>query len=392
MKPSGSHGKRGKRKVLAMALLVLVCILSLWNKIRYLRLPLQFTWTTRYPPPKILERGELFHLIKTRFMQHQAHLNHLARARLELFKVFCLPSMVEQTNREFFWLISVDPDLPKDILSELVRLVQPYPHFYVTLTTDNLRPASGLHGIGKEIITGEVNVLRTNLGRWKRLAILETQLDADDALHIRYVEDLQRRAKDAFFRKNKGPDWMYWCVHQDLEWHWIHLTGSPGILKPSRSFVGKQKCYTPGMTLGMRRGQIKGVLDVPHSQLIQELTESKTKCGKRTQGLDCVNFVDTLEFPALRSRTPTSASMVGVQVQKKIKSSVNNSSQMLFQKASADFGFQEARVLAVNQHLSDNMALIVKDALEGQCSHGHSCRHGAKDALELLAKLYNLGN
>jgi hypothetical protein len=349
------------------------------------------------------------HLIKTRFMQHQANLTHLALARFHLFRAFCLPSIVAQTNQHFIWLISVDPDLPPDLLSQLKQAVQPYPHFYLTLTTDSLRPGSGLHGIGNEIITGDVNILRRNLENYKKLTILETQLDADDALHVQYVQDLQQRAKQAFLKDdeemNPGPDWMYWCIHQDLEWHWIMndpknkandlsvTKSSLGWLKPSRSFIRKQKCYTPGMALGLKQGRMMtGILDVPHSQLIAELNQSQTSCGSHYKGLDCVDFLDQLKYPALRTRTPTSASMVNVELEKSRPSSENAMAlqKNLLEQMIRDFAVQPVNVQQVHEYLTDNMALIVNDAIAGQCSHGHSCRPEARNALLSFAKAYHV--
>eukprot|EP00977_Amphora_coffeiformis_P024099 scaffold15076_cov155-Amphora_coffeaeformis.AAC.3 len=345
--------------------------------------------------PQVLHDGALMHMIKTRFMQHQAHLHHLARARLELFKTFCLPSMIHQTTTSFVWIISVDPALDRDILSEMVQLLQPYPHFYLTLTTDNVKPGSGRHGIGEEILTGDVQVFRKNLDNMENLAVLETQLDADDALHIQFIEDLQQRANAAFFRQKNGPDWMYWCIHQDIEWHWIPRPSSgatDGVLQPSRSFVKKQKCYTPGMTLGVRNGHARrDVLDVPHSSLISELGGNKPqKCGAHHKGLDCLHFVDTLEYPALRTRTPTSASMVGVTVQAVDSFAVDKQvGKELWSKVSSSFAVKREEVRGAHQHLTDHMVQILQDAVQGQCSHGHSCRKEATEELRSFLKLYS---
>ena len=45
---------------------------------------------------------EIVHVIYTRFMQHQPNLVELGKARLELFKTFCLTTIAEQTNQQFF--------------------------------------------------------------------------------------------------------------------------------------------------------------------------------------------------------------------------------------------------------------------------------------------------
>ena len=346
-------------------------------------------------PPQVLADGAMLHMIKTRFMQHQAHLHHLAAARLELFKAFCLPSMIHQTTtRDFVWIISVDPALAPAILSEMVQLLRPYPHFYVTLSTDNSKPGSGRHGIGETFLTGHAHVLTKNLDNMKNLVVLETQLDADDALHIGYIDELQQRANTAFLQQKDGPDWMYWCIHQDVEWRWIpRQSHSDGVLTPSSSFVKRQICFTPGMTLGIKngRGAHRDLPSFTHRTLVSELGKSQKPCGIHHKGLDCVQFVDTLEFPALRTRTPTSSSMVGVPVTADISALDEKVDKELWDKVISSFATKREEVRGVHQHLTDHMAEMVQDAIQGQCSHGHSCKPEAKKALQSILQLYSSG-
>jgi len=390
-KSLGLKRPRSKTKVFLLFLLIGLFVRNAC-RLPASTLLLSSTVTIASNRPQILDDGALMHMIKTRIMQHQSHLHHLARARLELFKTFCLPSMIHQTTTSFAWIISVDPALEGDILSEMVQLLQPYPHFYLSLTTDNLKPGSGRHGIGEDILTGDTHVLRINLNNMENLAVLETQLDADDALHIQYIEKLQQSANSYFFQQRNGPDWMYWCIHQDVEWHWIFRASSDaadGFLRPSRSFVKKQKCYTPGMTLGVKNGNARAdVLDVPHSALVSELKTSQKTCGSIHKGMDCIHFIDTLEFPALRTRTPTSASMVGVSVQADSFVTDDDINEQLRDKVSLSFATKREEVRCVHQYFSDHMAEILQDAVQGQCSHGHSCREEAKASLESFLKLY----
>ena len=127
------------------------------------------------------------HVVFTRFMQQQAHLKHLARARLDLFKVFCLPSMLRQTHQEFFWVVLVDPELDADIRQEMVDLLKDHPNYYVLTSQAPLTISGG--AIAKRIMveadkgqffTGDDTVLKANLLRLHRLVVLETNHDADD--------------------------------------------------------------------------------------------------------------------------------------------------------------------------------------------------------------------
>lgn len=397
--------KRGKRRLFWLVVMVLFTLRT-WHNTPPPPPPSTTSaeeW--QHPSPHLLQPGEIMHLVKTRFMQHQGHLVHLARARLQLFQAVCLPSMIRQSNSNFAWIISVDPDLDFSVLSDLLQVIRPYAHFYLSLTNDSIKPGGGLHGIGDRIVTGDTTVLRNNLRRWDEHAVvLETQLDADDALHVDYISDLQKRAQqtflDSFDDRKTSPDWMYWCIHRDVEWHWVQndtdtasvWSPSPsGFLKASRSFVDKQKCYTPGMTLGTKGGSKTQVLDVPHSLLYSQLTTNEVSCGgKHNLGKDCLQFVDSLEYPALRARALTSASMVGVTTDLKQKGMNNKDSQdLLWHYVTQSFGVSREAMAGVNQYLCDDMALILRDAVEGQCSHGHSCREEAQHVLRSFLQLYH---
>jgi hypothetical protein len=67
------------------------------------------------------------HLLKTRFMQEQGHLLKLSKARLALFRVFCLPTIAQQTIQNFIWIFKVDPALHNSVLlQEFISFVQMY--------------------------------------------------------------------------------------------------------------------------------------------------------------------------------------------------------------------------------------------------------------------------
>ena len=72
-----------------------------------------------------------------RFMQDQGHLKHLARARLYLFRYFCLPTMINQTSQNFLWIIKTDPNLNENVRKEMVELLKPFPHFFLVGTNKN---------------------------------------------------------------------------------------------------------------------------------------------------------------------------------------------------------------------------------------------------------------
>ena len=69
--------------------------------------------------------------ISARFMQGQPNLHALGGSWIELFKTFCLPTMLNQTTNDFLWIILMDPNLDNVFLKEMKKLVAPYPHFFL---------------------------------------------------------------------------------------------------------------------------------------------------------------------------------------------------------------------------------------------------------------------
>ena len=217
----------------------------------------------------------IIHIVETRFMQHQASLTNLARSRLVLFKTFCLPTLAGQTLTQkynqrlsnnsldpyFLWIIRIDPLLginssyAPDVLESMIDLLTPFDNFFLVTSNDNygLLHKKGYgwrEGISGEsilsdpmarVLTGNVSILhRAHLARRDRV-ILETRLDADDGLHIHYLETIQRDALEYLASPNMVHDsslstdvykvkdrhekasWMFWCtsyVPQSL----IHLS------------------------------------------------------------------------------------------------------------------------------------------------------------------------
>ena len=197
----------------------------------------------------------IIHIVTTRFMQGQAQLVHLTRARLELFETICLPSIIGQKimtqylstisnqteNRNtksskntrnnssfidppFIWIIKVDPSLDESSLSKMIELVYPFPNFFLIANDNKHNPI----GKWKEDLTkdrllqgtvysGDLMLLqRAHYFRNDKIS-LETRLDADDGLHQMYLKRTQEYALNSLkLRRNSSnenkADWKAWCV------------------------------------------------------------------------------------------------------------------------------------------------------------------------------------
>eukprot|EP00977_Amphora_coffeiformis_P007780 scaffold1697_cov180-Amphora_coffeaeformis.AAC.16 len=342
----------------------------------------------------------VFHIVKTRFMQHQPDLKHLGKARVELFKTFCLPSMIHQTTQNFFWLIYTDPKLDKEVLEEMTSLLKPFPHFYLVSSLDDKRGLAGKDIKNdltpKDFFTGDTAKLFYNLNHVHFLHVLESRLDADDALNVNWIKEVQRRANKTF-KEEDGRDWMYWCINRAVEWNWVGPADRRplkmfGALIFPRPYDERNFCHTPGMTVGFRRGSFtRTVAKGAHQLIYEKLEKQKDPCGGPYKGTECIDFIGNFTYAALRSRTPTSASMAGV----------NTNGGKAYRLAAEDgvkrwkdaiemFALLPSNAAHINEYFFRNMKPILEDNLKGQCTDGHSCRDEAKAMLNQMIRLYSL--
>ena len=221
----------------------------------------------------------IVHSIFTRFMVGQPNQPVLARARLELFKTFCYPTIVGQTNQNFYWLVVADPRIDRPVLQELKFLLEQMTsnNAYLILTTNTTLVADGLgvpnvtnYGMGiidivvassttneqrsqsnYEIVTGNqtrlynlrkdlqqqqqtLNTTATTTTNGKIIIIIETLLDADDGLHNQAIEWFQQEAYNDYIHLsttktttastsrrvfNLESTWKIICATNQIEWH-----------------------------------------------------------------------------------------------------------------------------------------------------------------------------
>ncbi|KAL3784874.1 hypothetical protein HJC23_012477 [Cyclotella cryptica] len=187
----------------------------------------------------------IIHIVSTRFMQGQGNLVSLARSRLKLLEVICLPSMMKQTLFDgetlrsiynhtkwagrvesltdldgsevdplLLWVIKVDPNIDKAVLNELRAVLEPVKRFTIVVgsnTNYGIGVKTGGWRDGKEgnnILEAFRNdkiyfpsdkeyafgiVSRAHEARSDRV-VLETRLDSDDAINISYFSVLHYTA------------------------------------------------------------------------------------------------------------------------------------------------------------------------------------------------------
>lgn len=105
--------------------------------------------------------------------------------RFRLFETFCLPSVRAQTCLEFDWVLLLDEDTPQPWRERMEAWKAQMPQLHPVWVPRDLQrhfPAVFQRLVRKHLREGERRVLTT-------------YLDNDDALHRRFVEEVQRRAE-----------------------------------------------------------------------------------------------------------------------------------------------------------------------------------------------------
>lgn len=346
---------------------------------------LSFYTPSLYDAPSVTADRSMLHIVKTRFMQYQPHLRHLGGARVELFRTFCLPTMVHQTSDNFLWLIWTDPDLDPDLLRAMVEMIRPYPHIYLvaSLNKDSWRGGQAQNLTQTRVYAGNQTTLEMAMALRDTLPVLETRLDADDGLHVQYLAHIQEQALGVF--GTDGFWWKYWCAGAELSWRWT--TEDAGSLRGKKYY---SFCPTPGLTVGFQVGTApEDVYSRRHSVLYERLQIKEGDfCGKGRPGPDCVEVVTEFPYPVLRARTPTSASMIGTlsdDSTPEATSSSSNDENTSWNLLEADFMIRLDDIKASSRYIADNMLQIAREGLQGQCTTGHSCT-----VSQPLSSLYRL--
>ena len=348
----------------------------------------------------------LVHIVNTRFMQEQGNLKELGKARLALFRVFCLPSMARQSIQKYLWIIKTDPNLDADLLQDMVDALSPYPNFYLVGSNVNFRVNEQFPGAWRDgaevqdlsrskVYTGNQTLLERAMALHKTsdpYPVIETRLDADDGLHFQYLEAIQELATTEFEEK-ENLKWMYWCSRRHVEWHFAEreLDDKPIWKEITRygAIAGIQHtklCITPGITVGFPVGVAEKDVPIhPHNQLIERIRDmpKEEACGL-AKSKECLQFVETFVFEAIRSRSPTSAGMLKIEVQPKEVATDGWLYFAFLDMVHEKFGITLQHLEWINQYFTDHLQEIAEENLRGQCTTGHSCKDSARKSLEEL--------
>lgn len=116
--------------------------------------------------------------------------------RFSLFEKYCLPSIQHQTCQEFDWIVLFDSTTPERYKTKIEEYQKECPQLVPVF----VEPPKGQYFA--EIFREEI-AKRLNANR-----VISTYLDNDDALNVRYVEDLRKRVSGStdgtFFYYDNG--------------------------------------------------------------------------------------------------------------------------------------------------------------------------------------------
>jgi hypothetical protein len=343
-------------------------------------------------------RLDIVHVMYTRFMQHQPNLLVLGKARLELFKTFCLSTIAHQTNKQFLWIIRTDPDLHSTLKEGLIQaLVEQNITNVVVVGSNKVRKGSvnggfrGSEGISDitydSLFHGSMKLVQSYHMAAQNHSVIETNLDADDGLGLNFVESVQNKTNIKFTRfGGKGKiGWINFCVEHHLEWQYYAPWNSEND-KGSLRLGNKHICITPGLSWATQLNA-KPDFTVSH-QLIKKETPDCPKHQQR-KVLGCWESVPTKQhsdYMAIRARTPTSTGMNNVMISEKVEWKKD---QMHFDKKNwfaleQFFGIHTTAVQQSHKYLGDNLKALIEENLKGQCTKDHSCSEGIKKKLKTM--------
>lgn len=332
-------------------------------------------------------------VLKSRFMQFQPNLLALGRARLQLFETFCLPTILGQQDKDFLWLIRIDPDLAVELLSPLKKMIEPYSdRFFLIASNDNTEGFRKLNVDSLKILSGDREVLREAVTRSNEHWLVESRLDADDGLQEDMIGTIREKATE-YARTNANStsiEWRAFCVGRSIYWHSGALAPlgevDPNVTNtlniPAEGILTQTKkqhktCITPGLSYVLPPS-----VSSPPAIGHHVLHENVPPCdgSHDFSGQKCLKFLDLDFQQAIQARTPTSHGMGGFQKEYSPKKDVSK----LWDIVESKFNISPSKAKSVIEDFKENIIDIAKDNLAGQCTEDHSCSHFARRYLERI--------
>jgi hypothetical protein len=318
---------------------------------------------------QVVVNPEVLHIVTTRFMQNQAQLLALGNSRLRLFETFCFPSMKSQQVSNFLWFIMTDPNLDPTLMEPLKNLLAPHPNFYLIPYNDHLMSPDDFAAIATTedcMVSGDINLLLSSLYDTNRSVLLETRLDADDALHSNALLDIQDAALSL---PDDSEGWQVVCNSIHYEWRNPEITSFSQVVRTPGSLrvVQESICVTPGYTLIKHRSNHSVSMPAPPRTPHHLITRDWPRCGEKKTNATTNCWIKMKRYPsALRCRTITSAGMSRIETTPEELSIYDNQTEIFWNFVERDYGILPEAALNASQYLQENLKSVVYDNLMGQ--------------------------
>jgi len=213
-----------------------------------------------------------------------------------------------------------------------------------------------------------------------------------------------------FHNSYTPPQWTYWCAALNIDWFLTDPIHDPhhknGTVYP---VIHANVCVTPGVTVALRGAF--DPLQVPrldHDKIISYLRRPKggKLCGRTGLSIfdpkdmgesekededdgTCIHMV-TLGISAVRSRTPTSAGMLGVNpdaTQMEIVRKKPKITAFMWHSMWKNYRIRNEDLVGTNAYFAEHVYDIAEENARGQCTKGHSCKSSSKDLLQQYVDL-----
>ena len=365
-------------------------------------------------------------------MQHQPDLVDLGLARLKLFQAFTLPSLEFQQSWNFLWTIKTDPSLVPELRQAMHNtLSRSRLYNRIVLLGDNVNPGCFRHSAALDnnknetVLFGDGRLYDDYVTKAKSglYVVVETTLDADDALPHDFVDTVQRQVRQ---RVHGGKDWMYWCTTHHVEWQAAHphrseVAGAKSLALRRLFFASRKKkkvpneyqldspygyldtlnatkCITAGLTVAYGRDASREDLpgNMVHTRIqdmIPYCSSTSTNNNKNFVRTHCLQSMYNNQPGAIRARSPTSTGMSKVAIpvlqeeEKLLKKNKKRNQQLslLWDGVENSYGMSRYQIKETRAYLIRHTTKIASDNLKGQCTVGHSCKNETQTFLRSLA-------
>ncbi|CAJ1947257.1 unnamed protein product [Cylindrotheca closterium] len=338
------------------------------------------------PPELWSNKRGIVHVVYSRFLQQQGALLHLGLARLKLFRALCLPSLSEQTNKNFLWVIRTDPELRSELKEGLIDAVKELQNVVVVASDvgvdgfhdGGFRKDEAMDEFNKDsILVGDIKLVQSYHAESKTHTLVETNLDTDDGIALTFINSVQDKVDELFVTDELAAGWVQLCIGNHLEWHFY----SPWEKKSNKGCLLKgltRTCIKSGLSWATRpksKPQFMKELNILKEEA-PECPNLHNVSGYAHQGCWVeVPLVDQEnDVMAIRAMSPASRGVARGEISKfdwGVKSLFFN--KVAWSLLDPYFYIRVEYIKSVRAHLVENIKEVSDDNEHSKCTHEKTC-------------------